>query len=64
MRALGKYQLLNELGQGGMGTVWEAFDTTLERPVAVKMLTLSGLTEQKRIERVQRFLREARAAAR
>ncbi len=64
MRALGKYQLLNELGQGGMGTVWEAFDTTLERPVAVKMLTLSGLTENKRIERVQRFLREARAAAR
>src|SRR6185369_7589899 len=64
MRALGKYQLLNELGQWGMGTVWEAFDTTLERPVAIKLLTLIGLTEQKRIERVQRFLREARAAAR
>ena len=64
MRSLGKYQLTHEIGQGGMGVVWDGFDTTLERPVAVKCLTLQGLSESKRLERSQRFLREARAAAR
>jgi serine/threonine protein kinase len=44
MRSLGKYQLTNEIGQGGMGVVWDGFDTTLERAVAIKCLTLQGLT--------------------
>ena len=34
-----RYRLEDELGQGGMGTVHRAFDTTLEREVAVKLVT-------------------------
>jgi dihydrofolate synthase/folylpolyglutamate synthase len=49
MRSLGKYQLVSEIGQGGMGVVWDGFDTTLERAVAIKCLTLQGLSEAKRL---------------
>lgn len=34
----GKYKLARELGRGAMGVVWEAFDETLQRPVAVKLI--------------------------
>jgi serine/threonine-protein kinase len=59
-RNLGKYHILKELGQGGMGIVYKAFDPTLEREVAVKVLAAHLTGED---EFVQRFLREARAAA-
>jgi eukaryotic-like serine/threonine-protein kinase len=36
----GKYVLKREIGRGGMGLVWEAFDTVLRRPVALKQMTL------------------------
>jgi serine/threonine protein kinase len=58
---IGRYELGRHLGHGGMASVYEARDTGLERPVAVKLLAenLAG-DEQLR----KRFLRETRLAAR
>ncbi len=58
---LGKYRIVREIGQGGMATVYEAVDTTLERSVAVKILH-PHLSRQK--EALVRFRREAKVVAR
>ena len=57
---VGRYRLERRLGRGGMGAVYEATDSGLERRVAVKVLRehLAGSAEA-----AQRFKREARAAA-
>jgi serine/threonine protein kinase len=55
----GKYRVERVLGEGGMGVVVEAFDTSLERRVAIKFL-LSDFVNHP--EATQRFMREARAA--
>lgn len=57
---LGKFQLLEELGRGGMGVVYKARQTDLQRIVAVKMILSSHLATA---EEVRRFQTEARAAA-
>ena len=64
-RTLGRYQLLEELGRGGMGVVWRARDPQLRREVAVKML-LGDASDSPEVlaRRRERFLREGRAAAR
>lgn len=54
-----RYQLQKVLGQGGMGTVWEAQHLVLDSAVAVKVLSSPDLGE----EAERRFLKEARAAA-
>jgi serine/threonine-protein kinase len=59
--AFGRYRLLELLGRGGMGEVWRAHDTVIDRTVAIKML-LPHFAQDKTFE--QRFRREARAAAR
>ena len=60
-QALGtKYQLDRELGRGGMGVVFEATDSTLDRRVAIKVVH-PALTNQEGI--VRRFLAEARMIA-
>jgi len=57
---LNRYQIDAEIGRGGMGVIYRAHDTVLERPVALKLLTQAGLGA----EGHTRLLREARAAAR
>jgi serine/threonine protein kinase len=57
---LGRYEVLGPLGAGGMGEVYRARDTELEREVAVKVLPSSVATDP---DRLARFQREARAVA-
>lgn len=57
---LGDFVLEREIGRGGMGIVYEAQNTNLQRQVAVKLLKSSSLHNEKDIAR---FHREARAAA-
>ncbi|MBI3267857.1 MAG: serine/threonine protein kinase [Planctomycetes bacterium] len=60
-QSFGRYRLLDHLGQGGMGTVWKAWDGALGRTVALKQLLYEGPGTGRAVER---FLREARLAAR
>ena len=55
---LGPYEILSPLGAGGMGEVYRARDTRLERTVAIKVLPERFTTD---LESRQRFEREARA---
>jgi eukaryotic-like serine/threonine-protein kinase len=57
----GRYEIERAVGSGGMATVFRAFDTVLERPVALKVLDDDRSGDD---ESLQRFLHEARAAAR
>ncbi|MBI5395795.1 MAG: serine/threonine protein kinase [Verrucomicrobia bacterium] len=57
---IGNYQLLTALGSGGMGTVYKAFDSTLQRYVAVKLMKKDLAANPQFVED---FTREARAAA-
>ena len=59
--SIGPYQVLRELGRGGMGIVYEAEDASLGRTVAIKLLPRSFSRNHGLVER---FQREARAAAR
>src|SRR5262247_2712865 len=57
---LGPYEIVSPLGAGGMGDVYRAKDTRLERVVAIKVLP-DGVTTSPRT--LERFQREARAAS-
>jgi serine/threonine protein kinase/Tol biopolymer transport system component len=57
---LGRYEIRSKIGEGGMGEVYLAEDTKLNRKVALKILPAKVASKQ---ERMTRFVREARAAA-
>src|SRR5262245_63811988 len=57
---LGPYRLLSLLGKGGMGEVYLAEDTRLDRRIALKILPPEAAADE---DRMQRFVREAKAAS-
>ncbi len=57
---LGAYEIVSSLGRGGMGEVWRAIDTRVERPVALKVLPEEFLEGE---DRKTRFVREAKLLA-
>ena len=59
-RQLGDFQLIREIGRGGMGVVYEARQLSLDRQVALKVLPFAAVLDRKQI---LRFQNEARAAA-
>ena len=59
-RSLSHYRLVEQIGEGGMGVVWRATDTTLGRDVAIKVLPEAVANDP---ERMARFEREARLLA-
>ena len=58
-RQLGNYELVEQIAQGGMASVWRARHRLLKRPVAIKLLLLHGSND----EGLARFEREVRAAS-
>ena len=59
-KSLGKYQIVEQLGEGGMATVYKAYDAALERYVAIKIIRAASLSDPLFLGR---FQREARALA-
>src|ERR1022692_2869427 len=60
----GRYQLEVPLGRGGFGRVWRAMDVALRRPVAVKLVELTEITDPALLaETIARFRREATTIA-
>jgi len=57
---LGDFQLVREIGRGGMGVVYEARQISLNRRVAIKVLPFAAVLDQRQLER---FRTEAQAAA-
>jgi response regulator RpfG family c-di-GMP phosphodiesterase/predicted Ser/Thr protein kinase len=61
---IGKFEVHGILGRGGMGTVYSAFDLTIQRPVAIKALIKRALDPDQAMNILDRFKREAQAAGR
>jgi eukaryotic-like serine/threonine-protein kinase len=61
---LGRYQIIEEIGQGAMGVVYKAADPFIDRLVAVKTINLNILKEDEKKNYEARFFQEARAAGR
>jgi eukaryotic-like serine/threonine-protein kinase len=62
-QSLGRYHILEQLGQGGMASVYRAYDTILERDVAVKVIRVDQFAPAMLEEVLKRFEREAKALA-
>src|SRR6185436_15143643 len=59
-RTLAHYEILEKLGEGGMGVVYKARDTHLNRQVAIKVIRADAVANP---ERKRRFVQEAQAAS-
>src|SRR5262245_205030 len=59
-QTLGHYRIDSKLGEGGMGVVYRAFDTHLDRPVAIKVLRPDATASP---DRKRRFVQEAKSAS-
>jgi eukaryotic-like serine/threonine-protein kinase len=59
-KRLGPYEIISPLGAGGMGEVWRARDTRLNREVAIKLLPAGFARDA---DRLKRFKQEARATS-
>ena len=59
-QTLGHYRIEAKLGEGGMGVVYRALDTHLDRPVAIKVLAATAVADP---ERKRRFIQEAKTAS-
>jgi len=63
-QSLGRYHILEQLGEGGMATVYKAYDTRLERDVAVKIIRREAFPPEQLERILKRFERESKALAR
>src|SRR5271169_3147742 len=59
-KTISHYEILESLGEGGMGVVYRARDTRLDRNVAIKFISPDAVSSR---ERTERFHREAKAAS-
>lgn len=62
-KSIGRYHILEQLGQGGMATVYKAYDTHLERDVAVKVIRRNAFSPEVLDRVLKRFEREAKSLA-
>ena len=62
-KSLGRYHILEQLGEGGMAVVYKAFDTRLETEVAVKVIRTENILPKALPRTLKRFEREAKALA-
>jgi serine/threonine-protein kinase len=60
---IGRYEILDKIGEGAMGTVYRARDPLIERTVAIKTVSVAQL-QQEGADAESRFLREAQSAGR
>jgi serine/threonine protein kinase len=63
-QSIGRYHIIEPLGEGGMATVYKAFDTRLETDVAIKVIRTDRFTPEMLTEALKRFEREAKSLAR
>lgn len=61
---LGRYEIIETLGRGSMGTVYKALDPLIDRLVAIKAIDLKVLTDEEKARYEARFYQEAKAAGR
>ena len=61
--SLGRYHILEQLGEGGMATVYKAYDTRLERDVAIKIIRRNAFPPEQLERILKRFEREAKSLA-
>ena len=60
---LGRYHVIEPLGEGGMASIYKAFDTSLERYVAIKIIRADAILGGEQAQFLARFQREAKALA-